>query len=333
MRKVRESAKANKAKSESYSGLCTTCAKVSTCTFPRDPARPILECEEFEGEVFKPETTLKILEKYAGEQGELISILEEMQAKYGYLPEKALKVVAERTGRSLVDIYGIATFYRSFSLKPRGRHLVSVCLGTACHVRGAQRVAEAFEDQLQINPGDTTPDRDFTLETVNCLGACALGPTVVIDGHYFSNVNATKVSEIIKMVREGLDKVEVKTDIRIFPIEVNCPHCNHSLMDPNYRIDDYPSIRVTLSFENKHGWIRLSSLYGSYKTESEYDVPMGAIVHFFCPHCHAELIGSTNCPECGMKMVPMIVREGGMTQVCSRHGCKGHRLDLDGVNL
>ena len=314
-------------------GLCLTCAKASTCTFPRDPKRPILECEEFEGEKFNPKVALKIVDKHAGEQGGIIAILEEMQAKYGYLPDSALKVVAERTNRSLVDIYGVATFYRAFSLKPRGRHLVSVCLGTACHVRGAPRVIEEFENRLKIERGDTTQDKQFTLETVNCLGACALGPTVVVDGHYFSKVNSTQVGQILEKTRAGLDKIEVKGDLRIFPIEVNCPRCNHSLMDASYLIDGYPSIRVTMSFGENHGWLRLSSLYGSYNVELEHEIPMGAVINFFCPHCHAELIGSTNCPECGMKMVPMIVREGGMMQVCSRRGCKGHRLDLDGVNL
>ena len=326
-------AEENETKYKSRAGLCLTCAKASTCTFPRDPKRPILECEEFEGETFNPKVALKIVEKHADEQGGIIAILEEIQAKYGYLPERALKFVAEQTGRSLVDIYGVATFYRAFSLKPRGRHLVSVCLGTACHVRGAPRVIEEFERQFKINRGETTPDKKFTLETVNCLGACALGPTVVVDGHYFSNVNSTKVGQIIEKTHLGLDMVRIKGDLRIFPIEVNCPRCNHSLMDAKYLIDDYPSIRVTMSFEQTHGWLRLSSLYGSYNVETEHEIPMGAVINFFCPHCHAELIGSSNCPECGMKMVPMIVRDGGMMQVCSRRGCKGHRLDLNGVNL
>lgn len=318
---------------QSATGLCATCIKAATCTFPRDPKHPILECEEFEGETFSPERVIKIVEKFAEEKGGLIAILEEMQAKYGYLPEKALRIVAERTGRSLVDVYGVATFYRAFRLKPRGRHLISACLGTACHVRGAPKIVEELERQLKIKRGDTTPDKEFTLETVNCLGACALGPIVVVDGHYFSNVQTTKVKGILEKARLGLDKTEAKTDLRIFPIHVDCPRCNHSLMDPDYLIDGYPSIRVTIAFNHNHGWLRLSSLYGSYNVESEHEIPMGAVVNFFCPHCHSELIGSSNCPECGMKMVPMIVREGGMVQICSRRGCKGHRLDLNRFNL
>src|SRR4030043_370034 len=101
-----------------------------------------------------PHTIRKILETHRGERGELIAILEEIQAKYSYLPEEALRIVAQKTGRSLVDVYGVATFYRSFSLRPRGRHLISVCLGTACHVRSAPMTLEEFERQLGVRAGE-----------------------------------------------------------------------------------------------------------------------------------------------------------------------------------
>jgi NADH-quinone oxidoreductase subunit E len=272
----------------------------------------------------------EIIEKRKGDRGSLISILEDIQAKNGYLPPEALKAVAQQTGRSLVDIYGVATFYRSFSLTPRGRHLVSVCLGTACHVRGAPIVAEEFERQLGVTVGETTSDREFTLETVNCLGACALGPIVVVDGHYFSNVDVGSVVRILKKTRTGLDKIEVKGDRRIFPVEVSCPRCNRTLMDSEHLIDSYPSIRVIVSFGDKHGPVALSSLYGSYKVECEFEIPDDTVVHLFCPHCHAELIGAADCAECGAPMVPMVVRRGGVVQICSRRGCKGHMLDLEG---
>jgi len=274
-----------------------------------------------------------IVDKFSQIRGGLIGMLQEIQARYSYLPEDALTIVAEQTNRSLVDIYGVATFYKSFSLKPRGEHLCSVCLGTACHVRGAPAIAEEFERQLGIKAGETTEDREFTLETVNCLGACALGPIVVVDGHYFSNVRTSKVKQILSDVRAGLDKVEVKTDERIFPVEVSCSRCNHSLMDRINLIDDQPSIRVTVSFGRKHGCIRLSSLYGSYNTKTEYETSENEIVNFFCPHCHAELIGASVCAECSAPMVPMIVRGGGIVQICSRYGCKGHLLDFSGVNV
>ena len=281
----------------------------------------------------RQEQIQNVLENRRGELGEVISILEDIQGEYGYLPAEALRLVADETGRSLVDIYGVATFYRSFSLKPRGRHLVSVCQGTACHVRGAQAIAREFERCLGISAGNTTPDREITLETVNCLGACALGPIVIVDGHYFSNVSQQRVKDIIHKARAGLDTVDVKTDERLFPLEVSCPRCNHSLMDGNHYVDGYPSIRVTVSFGGKHGWVRLSSLYGSYSVEQEYDIPTDTVVNFFCPHCHGEFMGASGCPECGAPMVPMIVRAGGMMQICSRRGCKGHLLNITGYNF
>jgi NADH-quinone oxidoreductase subunit E len=278
----------------------------------------------------KTEEVQSIIDKHHAEGDGLISILEEIQAKYSYLPADALRMVARRTGRSPVDVYGVATFYKSFSLKPRGKHLCSVCLGTACHVRGAPTIAQEFERQLGVPPGGTTTDREFTLETVACLGACALGPIVVVDGHYFSKVNAAKVQSVLKQARSAASDDDGKADPRAFPVSVSCPRCNHSLMDSRHPINGSPSVRVTVSFERRHGWLRLSSLYGNHTLESEYEIPLSSVVDFFCPHCHAELKGATRCPECSAPMVAMIVRAGGIIQVCSRRGCKGHRLDLNG---
>jgi NADH:ubiquinone oxidoreductase subunit E len=281
-----------------------------------------------------PETVVPIIEKYKGHRGGLISILEEIQGKFGYLPEDVLRVVADKTGRALVDIYGVATFYKAFRLTPRGKHLTSVCLGTACHVRGGPAVAEEFEKQLGVDAGGgTTRDKEVTLETVRCLGACALGPIVVVDGHYFANVNTVQVEQIIAKTKSGLDAAEGMDDKRVFQLEVSCPQCNHSLMDQAHLVDGVPSIRMTVSFGQEHGWLRLSSLYGSYSVEAGNEIPVGTVVNFFCPHCHAELIGAWNCTVCDAPMVPMIVRGGGIVQICSRRGCKSHMLDLEGVNL
>ncbi|MFC2139535.1 NAD(P)H-dependent oxidoreductase subunit E [Bacteroidota bacterium] len=309
-----------------YNDLCTTCVSSKDCTQRKNLKRPILFCEEFDDYI-----AVEVLQKYGDKPGGLIAILEEIQIKYGYLPEETLKAISKKTGRSLVDIYAVATFYRAFSLKPRGKHLISVCLGTACHVRNAPVIAEKFEEVLGIKAGETTDDKQFTLETVNCLGACALGPIVVVDGHYFSHVRSSDVSSIIEKTIEGIDKVEIETDERIFPVEVSCSRCNHSLMDPKHLIDGYPSIRITVSFENKHGWMALSSLYGSYNVDSEYEIPYDKLVQIFCPHCHSELNSGASCGECGASMVPMIVRGGGIVQICSRRGCKGHILDLNGT--
>ncbi|HEX7343573.1 MAG TPA: NAD(P)H-dependent oxidoreductase subunit E [bacterium] len=274
------------------------------------------------------ETVYRILDKHRAEGDGLISVLDEIQGRYGYLPADALKIVAQEMNRPLVEVYGVATFYRAFSLQPRGQHLVSCCLGTACHVRGAPNIAEEMQHQLGVKSGQTTPDNEFTLETVNCLGACALGPVVVVDGHYFSNVKKQKVKEILARTREGLDKIELTTDQRVFPLEVHCPRCNHSLMDPKHLIDGYPAIRVTITCEGQHGWMTLSSLYGSYNVASEFVIPPDCIAQFFCPYCHSELIGISNCPICSVTMVPLIIRGGGLVQICPRRGCKGHLLDV-----
>lgn len=275
-----------------------------------------------------PEAVYSILEKHSSGRDGLISILEDIQNRFGYLPQEALQIVAKETRRSLVDIYGVATFYRAFSLKPRGKHLISCCLGTACHVRNAPIIAEELQKQLGISAGETTPDREFTLETVNCLGACALGPVVVVNGHYFSSVKKNRIKEIITRTLDGLDKIEISKDKRVFPVEVSCPRCNHSLMDRRHLIDGYPSIKVTVFFKGKHGWLTLSSVYGSYNVASEYVIPENTIANFFCPHCHAELTGLATCPICGVMMVPMIIRSGGIVQICPRKGCKGHLLDV-----
>ena len=263
-----------------------------------------------------------------GHEGNLIAILGAIQERYHYLPEDALRQLAISLAIPLRDVYGLATFYRSFRLKPRGNHLISVCVGTACHVRGAPSIAAEFTRQLGVRPGETTPNDEFTLETVNCLGACALGPMVVVDGKYFSNVKRARVKAILDEALSGFKKAKIRADERIFPIQVNCPRCNHSLMDAEYPIDGYPSIRVTISFGRKHGWHRLSSLYGSRNFKSEHHRSLGVVAHYFCPHCHSELIGTSECPECGTTMVPMIVRGGGIAQVCPRRGCRGHQLDV-----
>ncbi len=275
-----------------------------------------------------------IINKNNGKNNGLISMLEDIQADYGYLPEKALKIVAEETGSSLVDIYGVATFYKSFSLTPRGKHLIAVCLGTACHVRGGIDIANEFERQLNITAGSTTADKEFTLETVACLGACALGPIVMVDGYYFTNVRVVDVGKILERARNGLDSVEVEKDGTVFPVDVSCARCNHSLMDDSYLIDGKSSIKVTMSFARKHGWLRLSSFYGSFTSTLEYPVPKNAVINLFCPHCHSELKTTSTCTECGAPMIPMIVRGGGgMLHICSRNGCKRHMLDLEGVNI
>lgn len=149
-------------------------------------------------EVESMEKVDKIVDKYKCSKDSLISMLQDVQSKYNYLPEITLKRIAERLELPLIQVYGVATFFRAFSLKPRGKHLVSICLGTACHVRGAPAVLDELKRELKIEPGETTEDMNFTLETVNCLGACALGPIVVVDGKYHGQMTSGKVKSIMK---------------------------------------------------------------------------------------------------------------------------------------
>jgi NADH-quinone oxidoreductase subunit E len=128
----------------------------------------------------------------------LVSILQDVQAEYSYLPEEALVEVSQALETPLSQVYSVATFFKAFSLEPRGRYLINVCLGTACHVRGAVKVLEAIERELDIKAGRTTKDLKFTLETVNCVGCCALGPVVIIDEEYYGQVKTDKVKALLK---------------------------------------------------------------------------------------------------------------------------------------
>jgi NADH-quinone oxidoreductase subunit E len=143
-----------------------------------------------------------IIEKNGRYRNALIPILQDIQNEYNWLPKETFEIVARELELPLMDVYGVATFYRTFSLKPRGEHIVTVCLGTACHVRGGQRVADTISGELKIKPGETTVDMKFTLETVNCLGACALGPVVVIDSEYYGQMTKAKASLLIKNLKK-----------------------------------------------------------------------------------------------------------------------------------
>lgn len=133
----------------------------------------------------------------------LIPVLQEVQAAYNYLPKEALRRVACLLDIPPSRVYSVANFYRAFSLVPRGKHLIQLCLGTACHVRGADRILEQLERTLNVRPGGTTTDRQFSLETVNCLGACALGPVVVLDGEYHGRMTVSRVDAVLKPYRNG----------------------------------------------------------------------------------------------------------------------------------
>ena len=141
-----------------------------------------------------------IVDAEAQADGSLITVLENIQARYRYLPPEALILASERLGVPLSQTYSVATFYNAFSLVPKGQHCLNVCMGTACHVRGSPQVLERLQTKLGIKAGDTTRDRLYTLETVNCLGACALGPIVVTDGEYSGQMTQEKVDRLLKRI-------------------------------------------------------------------------------------------------------------------------------------
>ena len=136
-------------------------------------------------------------EEFGQDKENLIMILQAIQKVYNHLPHPTLTYLSEKTGIPLSRIYGIATFYSTFSLEPRGRNIISVCLGTACHVRGGERVRERIEDNLQIHDGETTDDMRFTLESVRCIGCCSLGPVVKINEDTHGRISSDQVKDIL----------------------------------------------------------------------------------------------------------------------------------------
>jgi NADH-quinone oxidoreductase subunit E len=144
----------------------------------------------------------RILEKYEYRQFNIIGIMQDVQTIENYLPEEALRYIARKTELSLSKIFDIATFYKAFSLVPRGRHTIKVCSGTACHLGGAVQNLEQLNRILQIKEGETTDDRMFSLETANCLGACALAPVIAIGNNYHDAVDAGKIDKIVSSYRE-----------------------------------------------------------------------------------------------------------------------------------
>ena len=139
----------------------------------------------------------EILKKYQGVKGALIPVLQDTQQAYGYLPKEVIENIAEKMNIPVSQIYGVVTFYSQFHLKPRGKNIIRVCQGTACHVRGAKAILAAIEDNLQIKAGGTTADLLFTLETVACIGACGLAPVMMINDDTHGRLNPEGVTEIL----------------------------------------------------------------------------------------------------------------------------------------
>jgi NADH-quinone oxidoreductase subunit E len=142
-----------------------------------------------------------IVDQHKRKSWALISILQDIQKHEGYLPQEVIRRVAERMEIPLTRIYGVATFYKTLNLIPQGRHSITICSGTACHVRGSDRMLKEIKNFLNIEPGCTTEDGEFTLNMVNCLGACAIGPVVVLDGKYHGKMTSPKVKDLLVKCR------------------------------------------------------------------------------------------------------------------------------------
>ena len=141
--------------------------------------------------------------QYLGEEGKLIPLLQRAQTEEGYISRARIAAIHDETGIPLAQIYGVATFYAQFRLQPVGKHICRVCHGTACHVSGADGITEAMEAALEVKTGDTTADREFTLETVSCLGCCSLAPVLMIDSSTYANVDPNGVKKIIRQHRQA----------------------------------------------------------------------------------------------------------------------------------
>ena len=144
-----------------------------------------------------------ILDRHGRDPANVIAILQDIQAEANWLPEEDLRYVCTKLEIPLSKMMALATFYRAFSLKPRGKHIVSVCLGTACHVRGGERILGAVERELGILGGETDDDLQWTLETVGCLGACALGPILVVDDEYHGQMTSIKASRLLQRIKKA----------------------------------------------------------------------------------------------------------------------------------
>ena len=143
-----------------------------------------------------------ICDRYANEKTPLMMILSDIQGEYGYIPLEVQKIVSEKTGISVAEIYGVVTFYSFFSLEPKGKYIIGCCLGTACYVKGAQQIIDKFSEILGINPGETTPDGLFTIDALRCIGACGIAPAVTISGRVFPKVKVDQVATIVATLTE-----------------------------------------------------------------------------------------------------------------------------------
>lgn len=151
----------------------------------------------FEGTPEQAEALKRCIDEHRGEAGALMPVLHEAQNIYGYLPSEVQTVIADELNVPLAEVYGVATFYSQFTLNPKGKHKISVCLGTACYVKGSDKILEAVEKELGIKCGECTPDRKFSIDSCRCVGACGLAPVMIVDGEVYGKLTAGDVAGIL----------------------------------------------------------------------------------------------------------------------------------------
>jgi NADH-quinone oxidoreductase subunit E len=149
-----------------------------------------------------------IVDRYDGESGMLIPMMQDLQAECGYLPADRLRSLSQRLGLPISRLYAVATFYSSFRLAPKGAHEVTLCMGTVCYLKGAPAIAEAVCKEFGVEPGSTTGDRLFTFQAVNCVGACAVAPVMLVDGKYYENVTPTSAVKVLRGLYPGESTLE-----------------------------------------------------------------------------------------------------------------------------
>ncbi|NQT25189.1 NAD(P)H-dependent oxidoreductase subunit E [candidate division KSB1 bacterium] len=150
----------------------------------------------------------EIVERYDGDAGMLIPMMQDIQVEYGYLSAEQLRRLAKQLDVPLMRVYGVATFYSSFRLAPKGQHEVTLCMGTVCYLKGAGRISEVICDEFQVEPGGTTADRLFSFQPVNCVGACALAPVMIVDGKYYDGVTPASAIDILHSLPSEEETVE-----------------------------------------------------------------------------------------------------------------------------
>jgi NADH:ubiquinone oxidoreductase subunit E len=148
-----------------------------------------------------PQTLEQILEGRRSQPNQLLEVLQDVQAIYGYIPKEAMQIVSQGLGVPIIEVYRVASFYKAFRLKPSGKHVLTMCMGTACHVRGSHLLLDHAISQLGVKPGEVTPDGLFSIEYVNCVGACALGPIVRENGSYHHHMTPGKLRKLIETLR------------------------------------------------------------------------------------------------------------------------------------